>query len=78
MKKAFLVARKVGIGGTAILETTRKQAISVMRLNRGKAYQIAILGGPNYDTVRKVYGEYSPFRRVNTVDELIKDVESNE
>jgi hypothetical protein len=75
MSKVYLFARKVGAGGTAILETSMKEAIGVMRANRKPNYQLGILNGPSYDSLRRVYGEYAPFRRVATLDELIKSVE---
>ena len=78
MERAYLYARRVGIGGTAILETTRKEAVQIMRNNRKTGYQLGILCGPSYDSVRKGYGEYAPFRKVAFVDELISSVEEIE
>jgi hypothetical protein len=75
LDKAYLYARRVGVGGTAVLETTRKEAIEIIRKNRRTGYQLGILCGPNYDSLRKVYGEFAPYRKVATVDELIKSVE---
>jgi hypothetical protein len=71
----YLFARKVGTGGTAVLETTIKDAVDVMRKNRKPNFQLGILNGPSYSSLIKVYGEYAPFRRVSNVDELIKSVE---
>lgn len=75
MSKVYLFARKVGTGGTAVLETTIKDAVSVMRSNRKANYQLGILNGPSYSSLIKVYGEYAPFRKVSNVEELIKSVE---
>lgn len=75
LDRSYLYARRVGIAGTAILETTRKEAIQIIRRNRRTGYQLGILCGPNYDSLRKVYGEYAPYRKVATADELIKSVE---
>ncbi|MBE6069348.1 MAG: hypothetical protein E7211_16915 [Clostridium lundense] len=75
MPKVYLFARRVGTGGTAILETTIKDAVSVMRSNRKPNFQLGILNGPSYSSLIKVYGEYAPFRKVTNVDELIKSVE---
>ncbi|MCR1974274.1 hypothetical protein NSA52_09040 [Clostridium sporogenes] len=75
MSKVYLFARKVGIGGTAVLETTIKDAVGVMKNNRKPSFQLGILNGPSYSSLIKVYGEYAPFRKVHNVDELIKSVE---
>lgn len=75
MSKVYLFARKVGIGGTSILETNIKDAVGVMRNNRKPNFQLGILNGPSYSSLIKVYGEYAPFRKVNNVDELIRSVE---
>jgi hypothetical protein len=76
MKKAYLFARRTGTSGTAIFETTRKEAISIMRQNRKKGYQLGILCGVSYDSVKRVYGEYAPFKKVESVSELLSNVEN--
>ena len=52
-----------------------KSAVGIMRQNRKPGYQLGILTGPNYNMISRVYGEYSPFKRVSSVDELIKDLQ---
>lgn len=32
--------------------------------------QIGILGGKDYETVKSVYGEYAPFKKINSISEL--------
>lgn len=76
MSKIYLFARKVGRGGTAVMETTIKDAVGVMKGNRRADYQLGILSGSNYSSLMKVYGEYAPFRRVSTVEDLVKSVEA--
>lgn len=75
LSKVYLFARRVGTGGTAVLETTIKDAVGVMRNNRKPDFQLGILNSPSYSSLIKVYGEYAPFRKVNNVNELIKSVE---
>jgi len=47
-----------------------------MRQNRRKGYQLGILCGVSYDSVKRVYGEYAPFRKVESVSELLSNVEN--
>ncbi|MNN26531.1 hypothetical protein D3C81_1400370 [compost metagenome] len=75
MSKVYLFARKVGTGGTAVLETTIKDAVGVMRNNRKPNFQLGILNSPSYSSLIKVYGEYAPFRKVGNLDELMKSVQ---
>lgn len=70
MRKTYLYARRVGMGGTAILEIDRREAISVMKENRKCGFQLGILGGPNVDVVKRVYGEFAPFKKVESIQEL--------
>ncbi|QZY55566.1 hypothetical protein [Crassaminicella profunda] len=77
MNRAYLFARRVGTSGTVILETTRKEAVEIMRENRKKGYQLGILCGVSYDSVKRVYGEYAPFRKVESVSELLNSVEDD-
>lgn len=75
MGKTYLFARKVGIEETRILEVDMKSAVGIMRQNRNPGYQLGILTGPDYSMISRVYGEYSPFKRVSSVDELIKGLQ---
>lgn len=75
MSKVYLFARKVGTGGTAVLETTIKDAVGVMRNNRKPNFQLGILNSPSYSSLIKVYGEHAPFRKVGNLDELMKSVQ---
>lgn len=74
MSKTYLFARKIGIGGTAILETTIRDAVDIMRKNRNVDFQLGILSGSSYDSIKKVYSEYAPYKKVSTVDELLQSV----
>lgn len=76
MSKIYLFARKVGTGGTAVMETTIKDAVGVMKDKRKADYQLGILSGSNYSSLMKVYGEYAPFRKVSNVEDLVKSVEA--
>ncbi|WP_038291012.1 hypothetical protein [Acetivibrio straminisolvens] len=73
--KTYIFSRKTGTGGTKIMEIDKKEAIQIMKENRNKDYQLGILTGSNFDVVIKVYSEYAPFHKVNTVQELIRPYE---
>ncbi|MBE1554174.1 hypothetical protein [Sporosarcina limicola] len=45
MCETFLIARHMGVRGTAILKIDRGKAIQVLRDNRGVDFQLAVLGG---------------------------------
>lgn len=64
--RVFLFVRKTGIQNTNIIEIDRKKAIKFIKDNyRNKnRYQIGILTGNNYETIKSVYGEYAPFKKV--------------
>lgn len=70
MSSSYLYIRKVGIKGTKVLETTRKNALAIIKANRKSDYQIGILGGRNLDVIKRVYGEFAPFIEVETEKEL--------
>lgn len=73
MFKTYLFVRKTGILGTKIVETTRKEAVKYIRENNkinDEEIQIGILGGKDYETVKSVYGEYAPFKKLNSISEL--------
>ncbi|MEZ7171753.1 hypothetical protein [Sporosarcina sp. OR05] len=75
---SFLYARKPGINATAILPMTQKDALRVMKANRGIDFQLGVLGGPDLETVTRVYGEFAPYRKVNTLEELFHQMNYQE
>ncbi|TYQ15252.1 UNVERIFIED_CONTAM: hypothetical protein Cloal_1680 [Acetivibrio alkalicellulosi] len=70
--KTYIFARKIGTSATKIMEIDKKEAVRVMKENRNSDYQLGMLTGGSFDTVIKVYGEYAPFHRVKTIQELVK------
>lgn len=74
MHKSYLYIRETGINGTKILETTRKHAVSIIKENRRTGYQLGILGGRNLGTIKSVYGEFAPFIKVESEEELLECV----
>ena len=40
----------------------RKEAVGVMRKHRKTKYQIGILSVKNIESLRRVYGEFAPFK----------------
>lgn len=75
MAKVYLYARHTGIAGTALLETTMKNAVQAMRIYRKAEYQLGILNVPSESSVKKVYGEFAPFKKVNSIAELVATVQ---
>lgn len=73
---SFLYARKTGVKGTSILPLSHIDAIQVMKENRGCNFQLGVLGGPDLQTVMRVYGEFAPYQRVESVQELLSTMSS--
>lgn len=67
---SFLYARKPGVKATAILPMDKKTALRLMKENRGIDFQLGVLGGSDLETVTRVYGEFAPYRKVKTVEEM--------
>ncbi|MDQ0428521.1 hypothetical protein QOZ98_001347 [Planomicrobium stackebrandtii] len=74
MGETFLIARHMGGRETAILKTSHREAVRAIRENKGTAFQLAVLGGKNINTVKRVYGEYAPYRTVDSLDGLLSYV----
>lgn len=70
--KVFLFVRKSGVESTNILEIDRKEAIKFVKENyRNKnKFQVGILTGNSYDSIKSVYGEYAPFKKVYEIQDL--------
>lgn len=75
MGETFLIARHMGNRGTAILKMNQREAIRVIRENRGSDFQLAVLGGKDLHAVKRVYAEYAPFQKVSSVEGLLSYVE---
>ena len=74
MGETFLIARHMGDRGTAILKMDQRDAVQVIRENRGADFQLAVLGGKNLNAVKRVYGEYAPYHTVSSLDGLLSYV----
>lgn len=75
MESSFLYARKPGVTSTAILPMSKKDALHVMKSNRGIDFQLGVLGGSDLETVTRVYGEFAPYYKVKNVQELFDQME---
>lgn len=71
MSSSFLYARRTGVKGTFILPLSKVEAINVMKANRGIDFQLGVLGGADLQSVMRVYGEFAPYKKVNSVQELL-------
>ena len=62
MNATFLYIRKPGHRGTIVYRMDRKEAVRAMRKHRKTKYQIGILSAKNIESLRRVYGEFAPFK----------------
>ena len=62
MNAIFLYIRKPGHRGTIVYRMDRKEAVRAMRKHRKTKYQIGILSAKNIESLRRVYGEFAPFK----------------
>lgn len=77
MSTSFLYARRTGVKGTSILPLSKVEAINVMKSNRGIDFQLGVLGGADLQSVMRVYGEFAPYTKVNSVQELLGSMASS-
>lgn len=68
----LLYARKRGRGETRVLELESKEAIKVMKQNRKCDFQLGMIGSTNLQSVARVYGEFAPFKKVASIEDLLK------
>jgi len=68
----LLYARKRGRGETRVIELESKEAIKIMKQNRKCDFQLGMIGSTNLQSVARVYGEFAPFKKVASVEELLK------
>ena len=68
----LLYARKRVLGETRVIELDSKEAIKIMKQNRKCDFQLGMIGSTNLQSVARVYGEFAPFKKVASVEELLK------
>ena len=64
MNTTFLYIREPGHRGTIVSQMDRREAVEVMRKYRKSKYQIGILSAKDIESLRRVYGEFAPFKEV--------------
>ena len=64
MSTIFLCIREPGHRGTIVSQMDRREAVEVMRKYRKSKYQIGILSAKDIESLRRVYGEFAPFKEV--------------
>ena len=64
MSTIFLYIRESGHRGTIVSQMDRREAVEVMRKYRKSKYQIGILSAKDIESLRRVYGEFAPFKEV--------------
>ena len=62
MSTTFLYIREPGHRGTIVSQMDRREAVEVMRKYRKSKYQIGILSAKDIESLRRVYGEFAPFK----------------
>jgi hypothetical protein len=68
----LLYARKCEPGETRVIELESKEVIKIMKQNRKCDFQLGMIGSTNLQSVARVYGEFVPFKKVTSVEELLK------
>jgi hypothetical protein len=48
-----------------------------MKLKRGIGFQLGVLGGADLQSVMRVHGEFAPYTKVNSVQELLESMASS-
>ena len=64
MSTIFLYIREPSHRGTIVSQMDRREAVEVMRKYRKSKYQIGILSAKDIESLRRVYGEFAPFKEV--------------
>ena len=64
MSMIFLYIREPSHRGTIVSQMDRREAVEVMRKYRKSKYQIGILSAKDIESLRRVYGEFAPFKEV--------------
>ena len=64
MSTRFLYVRESSHRGTIVSQMDRREAVEVMRKYRKSKYQIGILSAKDIESLRRVYGEFAPFKEV--------------
>ena len=64
MNTIFLYIREPSHRGTIVSQMDRREAVEVMRKYRKSKYQIGILSAKDIESLRRVYGEFAPFKEV--------------
>ena len=64
MSTIFLYIRESSHRGTIVSQMDRREAVGVMRKYRKSKYQIGILSAKDIESLRRVYGEFAPFKEV--------------
>ena len=67
-----IICKKTWRGETRVIELDSKEAIKIMKLNRKCDFQLGMIGSTNLQSVARVYGEFAPFKKVASVEELLK------
>lgn len=71
MSTTFLYIRESSDRETIVSQMDRREAVGVMRKYRKSKYQIGILSAKNIDSLRRVYGEFSPFKEIQSEKDVI-------
>ena len=69
--QVLLYTRKRGRGETRVIELDSREAIKILKQNRKCGFQLGMIGSTNLNSVARVYGEFAPFKKVSSVDELL-------
>lgn len=78
MSTTFLYVRESSHRGTIVSQMDRREAVGVMRKYRKSKYQIGMLSAKNIDSLKRVYGEFAPFKEVKSKGSVIDILDESE
>lgn len=70
----YLYARRVGKPGTLLLKMDMKEALKILREDTKLREYLGIIGTKNINSLKRTFGEYTPFKEVNSIEEIKKEM----
>jgi hypothetical protein len=76
--KSYLYARKVGVIGTYLIEMSKKNAMKIIKEEKEINDYLGIICSNNFKDLKLTYGEYVPFKKLETIEELKEHLKDKE
>ncbi|MDN5343502.1 MAG: hypothetical protein PWP28_2382 [Oceanotoga sp.] len=71
---SYLYARRVGKKGTWLIKMDMKKALKIIKENDEMRDYLGVIGGKNINSLKRTYGEYAPFKEVDSLEEIKKEM----